>query len=190
MLTNAFASAALLIATLIPVSEAIAGTTVYKCVKDGQVTLTDNPCPDNKSNSDSPSTQPTTTIVPSSKDPSPVGKWSGQLQYQETSNGQTVLAAHSVALVTAEFTAEGKVTGLSPDNGCALLGVWTPGMGTIVWIDMTVSRCGYPDLNRRYHGSFILARPDSTGNLQLQSIGAAFSKDTGKAFDIKGTLRR
>jgi hypothetical protein len=168
----------------------VAGTTVYKCVKDGQTTLTDKPCPGEKATADVSTGQSTTTVVPSSKDLSPVGKWSGQLQYQEASNGQTVQAAHSVALVTAEFTADGKVTGLSPANGCHLLGVWAPGMATLNWIDLTFSNCNYADLNRRYHGSLILARPDSSGNLQLQSIGTAFSKDVGKAFDIKGTLRR
>jgi uncharacterized protein DUF4124 len=168
----------------------VAGTTVYKCVKDGQITLTDKPCPSEKGNADFPTGQSTTTVVPSSKDPSPVGKWSGQLQYQESSNGQTVQAAHSVALLTAEFTADGKVMGSSPENGCQLLGVWSAGGQTLNWIDLTLSNCGYPELNRRYHGSLILARPDSSGNLQVQSIGTAFSKDTAKVFDVKGTLRR
>jgi hypothetical protein len=167
-----------------------AGTTVYRCVKDGQVTLTDKPCPDEKGNMDSPTGQSSTTVVPSSKDPSPVGKWSGQVQYQESSNGQIVQAAHSVVLLTAEFTADGKVMGSSLENGCQLLGVWSAGGQTLNWIDLTLKNCTYADLNRRYHGSVILARPDSSGYLQVQSIGAPFSKDTAKVFDVKGTLRR
>jgi hypothetical protein len=172
------------------VPSTLAGTTVYKCVNDGRVTLTDKPCPGEKGNADSSSGQSTTTVVPSSKEPSPVGKWTGQVQYQEASNGQTVQAVHSVALLTAEFTADGKVMGSSLENGCQLLGVWSAGGQTLNWIDLTLSHCTYPDLNRRYHGSLILARPDSSGNLQVQSIGAPLSKDTGKAFDVKGTLHR
>jgi Domain of unknown function (DUF4124) len=192
MSTNAFTAAVaiLLISGLIAVPCAVAGTTVYKCVKDGQVTLTDKPCPGDKMNSDSSASQATLTVVPSTKGPSLVGKWSGQLQYQEASNGQTVQAAHSVALVSAEFTADGKVTGSSPENGCQLLGVWSAGGQTLNWIDLTFSGCSYPDQNRRYHGSIILPRPDSSGNLQVQSIGTAFSKDAGKLFDIKGALSR
>ena len=188
---NAYAAAGAIsiVAYLMIVPFAVAGTTVYKCVKDGQITLTDKPCPDGKANTDS-STGQSTTVVPSSKDPSPVGKWSGQIQYQEASNGQTVQAAHSVALLTAEFTADGKVMGSSPENGCQVLGVWSAGGQTLNWIDLTLSSCNYPDLNRRYHGSLILARPDSSGNLQLQSLGTPFSKDTAKVFDVKGTLRR
>jgi Domain of unknown function (DUF4124) len=169
---------------------ASAGTTVYKCVQNGQVTLTDKPCPSDKASGDESTSAQTPTFVASSKDPSPIGRWSGQLQYQETSNGQTIHAAHSVALMSAEFSADGKVTGLSKDNGCQLLGVWSSGPQTLVWVDLTFDHCGVADLNRRYHGSFILARPDSSGSLSVQSIGSAFSKDTGKSFDVKGTLRR
>jgi hypothetical protein len=170
-----------IVACIVAVPSAVAGTTVYKCVKDGQITLTDKPCSGEKGNADSSTAQSTATVVPSTKDPSPVGKWSGQIQYQE---------AHSVALLTAEFTADGKVMGSSSENGCQFLGVWSAGGQTLNWIDLTLSNCNYPDLNRRYHGSLILARPDSSGNLQVQSIGTPFSKDTAKVFDVKGTLRR
>lgn len=192
MSRNAFTAAVAvsIVAGVMTLPSTVAGTTVYKCVKDGQITLTDKPCPGEKGIADSSMGQSTSTVVPSSKDPSPVGKWSGQLQYQEASNGQTVQAAHSVALLTAEFTADGKVMGSSPENGCQLLGVWSAGGQTLNWIDLTLSNCNYPDLNRRYHGSLILARPDSSGNLQVQSIGTPFSKDTAKVFDVKGTLRR
>jgi hypothetical protein len=192
MSRNAFtlAMAISIVACIVAVPSAVAGTTVYKCVKDGQITLTDKPCSGEKGNADSSTAPSTATVVPSSKDPSPVGKWSGQIQYQEASNGQAVQAAHSVALLTAEFTADGKVMGSSPENGCQVLGVWSAGGQTLNWIDLTLSNCKYPDLNRRYHGSLILARPDSSGNLQVQSLGTPFSKDTAKVFDVKGTLRR
>ena len=147
MSRNAFttAMAISIVACIVVVPSAVAGTTVYKCVKDGQITLTDKPCSGEKENADSSTAQSIATVVPSSKDPSPVGKWSGQIQYQEASNGQTVQAAHSVALLTAEFTADGKVMGSSPENGCHLLGVWSAGGQTLNWIDLTLSDCNYPD---------------------------------------------
>jgi hypothetical protein len=178
-------------AGLIVAKPAAPGTTVYKCVKDGHTTLTDKPCPADKTDPNSYTAQLSTTVVPSSKDPSPVGKWSGQLQFQETSNGQTVQAAHSVAVLLAEFTLDGKVMGSSSENGCRILGVWSQGITpTLIWIDVTIHNCDYADLDRRYHGSFIVARPDSSGEVSVQSIGAPFSKDMAKYFDIKGTLRR
>ena len=178
---------AILTATLLP-GAIEAGTTVYKCVINGQTTLTDKPCLGE--NSESSNSRATPAVVASSKDPSPVGRWSGQIQYSEISNGQAVQGAHSVALMRTEFTADGKVTGSSAENGCQMLGVWSAGGQTLAWLDLTFDQCRISELNRRYHGSFILGRPDSSGQLQMQSLGAPFSKDTGKAFDIKGTLRR
>jgi hypothetical protein len=170
-------------------ASAHAGTTVYKCVKDGQTTLTDKPCP--VDNAHDQSTSPNmTSVVPSSKDPSPIGKWSGQVQFQETANSQIVQAAHSVALVRAEFTPDGKVAAVSEENGCQLLGIWSLSLETLVSLDLTLSHCAHDELNRRYHGTFVLARPDSSGSLNIQSIGAMLSKDVGKYFDVKGTLRR
>jgi hypothetical protein len=167
---------------------AFAGTTVYKCVKDGQTTLTDKPCPGDESTDASRSQK--STIVPSSHDLSPIGKWSGQLQYQENENGQIVQAAHSVALMSAEFTSDGKLTGASPENGCQMLGLWSQGPQTLIWVDVTFNRCSYGGLNRRYNGSFILARPDSSGYLNISSVGAPLSRDMGRVFDIKGTIHR
>jgi hypothetical protein len=173
------------------VSPAIAGTTVYKCVRDGQTTLQDKPCPSDARVGDQAASTAAVTTVPSSHDPSPVGQWSGQVQFQENQNGQTIQAAHSVALMSAEFRADGKITGTSPENGCKMLGVWGSGIGPLAWlVDVTFSGCSYGDLNRRFHGSFILARPDSSAAMQLNSIGAPFSKDTAKTFDITGTLHR
>lgn len=185
---RAFIAAAALIASWFVHSPVLAGTTVYKCVINGQTTLTDKPCPGDKPNDPS---QSSTVVVPSNTEPSPVGKWSGQLQFQETANSQVVQAAHSVAETRVEFTADGKVSGASPDNACTILGVWSEGSSkTLIWIDITLDRCVVEDLNRRYHGSFILARPDRSGQVSIQSIGAGFSKDVGKYFDLKGTLRR
>src|ERR1700722_6792912 len=137
MSRNAFTTAVAIsiVACVTAVPSTVAGTTVYKCVKDGQVTLTDKPCPSEKGSADSSTGQSTTTVVPSSKDPSPVGKWSGQIQYQEALNGQTVQAAHSVALLTAEFTADGKVMGSSPEKGCQVLGGGSAGGQHLHWID-------------------------------------------------------
>jgi hypothetical protein len=181
----------MLAASAVLAAKAFSSTPVYKCVKDGQVTLTDKPC-DGSGTPEQPTSSSAPINVPSSRNPSPVGAWSGQIQYHEFQNGQTVQAAHSVALLRAEFTADGKVSGSSEDNGCKMLGVWSDGGQTLVWIDITLSACSYGELNRRYHGSFILARPDSSGQIAATSLGvpALLSKDVGKMFDIKGTLRR
>jgi hypothetical protein len=180
-----------LVASAVLTPSAFSGTPIYKCVKDGQVTLTDKPC-EGSGTPGQPTSSSAPINVPSSKNPSPVGTWSGQIQYQEFKNGQTVQAAHSVALLKAEFTADGKVSGSSDGNGCKMLGVWFDGGQSLVWIDITLSACTYAELNRRYHGTFILARPDSSGQIAAmsQEVPAILSKDVAKMLDIKGTLRR
>jgi hypothetical protein len=168
-----------------------AGTHVFKCVKDGQTVLSDRPC-----DGDDPNKAPSSSLtpemdLPSTTSPSPIGKWSGQLQFQESENGKTVQAAHSVALSTAEFSADGKVTGASQEIGCRMLGIWGTGLGPRAFtVDLTLSGCAHADLNRRFHGSFILASPDSSGGLQLNAVGSPFTKDVAKSFDVEGTLRR
>ena len=134
-----------------------AGTQVYKCVKDGQIVLTDKPCagPDTGASAANP-----VATVPSSSIPSPIGKWSGQIQYHGVENGQTMLAAQTVAGLSAEFTAEGKVTGTSPENGCEVLGVWSAGStSTLFWIDATLNGCQFAAMMIAFtEASFWLSR--------------------------------
>ena len=157
--STAFVGAVLVLTTLVlNATAAQAGTPVYRCVKDGQKTLTDKPCDSGKEQQriDTAQVDFATTMVPSSTTPSPVGKWWGQIQYQATENGQTIQAAHSVAMASAEFTAEGKVGGASPDNGCKLLGVWSQGMvPTLIWLDVTLDGCRFyrsqSSIYRQFH---------------------------------------
>jgi len=42
-------------------------------------------------------------------------------------SGVRVAEAQSVVSMVLTFSEDGKVTGSSPDNGCKVLGVWSPG---------------------------------------------------------------
>jgi len=172
--------------------DAHAAKTIYKCTKDGQVTLTDSPC-DGPTSSDSSASsaapQSGATTIPSSTNPSPVGDWHGQMQYQGQQAGRMLEEAHSVALVSLDFTADGKVSGANAENGCKWLGVWSQG-GRIISIDMSLSGCKYADLSRRFTGIFLLGIPDSSGEVMLQAIAIPFPGQAARGYDIKGTLRR
>jgi hypothetical protein len=156
------------------------------------VTLTDQPCDGSttstSSNSPAPSSSAATTI-PSSRNPSPVGDWRGQMQYQGRENGQTMPQAHTVVPLVVNFTADGKVSGSSADNGCKWLGVWSQG-GRIVSVDVSLTECSYAGLDRRYAGSFLLGVPDSTGEVMLQAFALPIPGQSARAYDIKGTLQR
>ena len=168
-----------------------AAKTIYKCTKDGQVTLTDKPCDDSKSADSPASTTPQSeaTTISSSSNPSPVGEWHGQMQYQGREHGQTLEEAHSVVPLSLNFTVDGKVSGPSPENGCKWLGVWSQG-GRIISIDMSLTGCKYMGLNRRFTGTFLLGVPDSSGEMMLQAFTLPLPGQGARGYDIKGTLRR
>jgi hypothetical protein len=168
-----------------------AAKTIYKCIKDGQITLTDKPCEgassDNSSSSAAP--QSAATTIPSSSNPSPIGDWRGQIQYQGRENGQTLEEAHSVVPSSLTFSADGKVSGASQENGCKWLGVWSQG-GRIISIDVSLTGCNYASLNRRFTGTFLLGVPDSSGEMMLQGFTLPLPGQGARGYDIKGTLRR
>jgi hypothetical protein len=172
---------------------ATAATTVYRCSKNGQTILTDKPCEgpgDSANPANSPPSQSTTTIA-SSLTPSPTGVWRGQAQYQGRENGQVLEQAHTVVPLILEFTADGKVSGSSADNGCKLLGVWSQGgPPQIIWVDITLSACQFAGFDRRYTGSFILGRPDSSGQLNVLATEFPRATQGARTYDVKGTLRR
>jgi hypothetical protein len=170
-----------------------AATTVYRCIKNGQTILADRSCDgqtDTASPANSPSSQSTTTIA-SSSTPSPTGTWRGQVQYQGRENGQEMEQAHTVAPMTLEFTADGKISGNSADNGCKILGVWSQSNPPqIISVDFTLSACHFAGLDRRYTGSFLLAKPDSSGLLNVLATEFPNATQGARMYDVKGTLRR
>ncbi len=168
-----------------------AGTTVFKCIKGGQTILTDRPCASTPFDSSSSTAAPSdSTLSGSAPSFSPVGKWSGQVQYQANENGQLLQAAHSVVSLAAEFTPDGKLAGSSDENGCKLLGIWSQDAQHIVWVDVTLSTCRFPGLNRRFNGSFLLAKPAGSAQLQIIATDLPHEGQGARMYDIKGTLRR
>jgi|SRR5580658_3810904 hypothetical protein len=165
-----------------------AAKTIYRCEKGGQITLTDKPCDESK-----PADASSGTTIPSSNSPSTVGIWNGQLQYSGTEAGETIPAAHTVVPLTLEFTLDGKVTGASPDNGCNWLGVWSQGgkgIERMISLDVALTSCKYAGLDRRYTGTFLLAVPDSSGQVSLLAYTPPIPGQKIRGYTLGGTLRR
>lgn len=167
-------------------SPAFAVTAVYHCTINGQTVLTDRPCdspPTAVENSDgSKSITATPTVV---------GAWRGQGQFQGTENGQLIADAHTVVPLVLTFTADGKVTGSSPDNGCEVLGLWYVG-GTprLFTLDVTLSKCRYSGFNRRYSGNLIATFPTNSAELALQAYAMFIPGQLARRYDVGATLRR
>jgi len=164
----------------------LASTTVYHCTVNGQTVLTDKPC----------DTPPAAVVGADgtksiSATPTVVGEWLGQTQFQGTENGQLMPDAHTVVLLRLRFTADGKVTGSSPDNGCEVLGLWYVGFTPRLFpLDLTLQSCRYSGFNRRYSGNLVATFPTNSAELALQAYTLPVPGQTVTRYDLGATLRR
>jgi hypothetical protein len=167
---------------------------VYRCTVNGQTVLTDKPC-------DSPATTAVPGAVAAAANNSPnnpisgaqtiVGDWSGQTQFQGAQNGQIMDEAHSVVPLVLTFSADGKVSSSSADNGCALLGLWAPGATPrLFMLDITLKGCRYSGLNRRYSGTLIATFSDDSAQFSLMTYAPPIPGQPIRKYDLGATLRR
>ena len=188
---------------VVSLSSASADQPFYRCVVNGKTTYADKPCDaptlpgvegPSASRRGGPSgqnSQPEKTIDLDYS--TPYGSWSGQAQYQASVKGQAVREAHVVVPLLVQVEKQGRVRGASPENGCKLLGVAAPYMApNVLTLDVTLSECRYPALNRRYSGTLALYQSSNAAQLSLQSfnIGLATLTKGAAHFDIKATMQR
>jgi hypothetical protein len=187
------------LALLVLISAALAASAsarspLYRCTVNGQTVLTDKPC-------DGAATVPATGVaVPSASGPASgqisgaqtiVGAWSGQTQFQGAENAQVIEEAHSVVPLVLTFSANGKVSGSSADNGCSLLGLWAPGVTPRLFnLDITLKACRFSGLNRRYTGSLIATFPDNSAQFSLSVYALPIPGQPIRRYDVGATLRR
>jgi hypothetical protein len=173
---------------------ASAKSPIYRCIQDGQTVLTDKPC---EGSTTAPSSG-TAAAAPSgaignqvSAPESVVGDWRGQTQFQGAQNGVEIEEAHSVVPLVLTFSADGKVSGVSADNGCTLLGLWAPGVTPRLFtLDITLSDCRYAGLNRRYSGTVTTAQIDQSARLELMVYTVPIPGSPIRRYDVGATLRR
>jgi Domain of unknown function (DUF4124) len=187
------------LAFLVLISAALAASAsarspIYRCTEKGQTVLTDKPC-------ESASTVPASGVAAPSPSgpvsgqisgaPSIVGDWHGQTQFQGAQNAQVIDEAHSVVPLVLTFSADGKVSGVSTENGCALLGLWAPGSTPRLFpLDITLKGCGFPGLKRRYAGSLIATFTDNSAQLSLSAYALPIPGQPIRRYDVGATLRR
>ena len=176
----------------------------YRCVVNGKTTYTDKPC-------DAPalpSVEGASALTGSKAAgqagkpaksieldySTPYGIWRGQAQYQGTTvKGQAMREAHVVVPLVIEVEKQGKVRGASPENGCRLLGVAAPYVApNMLTLDVTLSECRYPALNRRYSGTLALYQSSNSVQFSLRSLNpmVAVLIEGPSNFDIKATMKR
>jgi hypothetical protein len=177
-----------------PAASASARSPIYRCTVNGQTVLTDKPC-------DGPATVPASG-VPAASPGAPasgqnsgvqtiVGDWHGQTQFQGAQNAQVIEEAHSVVPLVLTFSADGKVSGVSAENGCSLLGLWAPGSTPrLFMLDITLTGCRYAGLNRRYSGTLIATFTDNSAQFSLLAYALPIPGQPTRKYDVGATLRR
>jgi hypothetical protein len=173
-------------------TSASARSPIYRCTGNGQTVLTDKPC-------EGATTVPASGVAaPSPSGPvsgqisgaqSIAGDWHGQTQFQGAQNGQVTEEAHSVVPLVLTFSADGKVSEVSPDNGCALLGLWAPASTPrLVALDITLTGCRYSGLNRRYAGSLIATFAENSAQLSLSAYALPIPGQPTRRYDVGATV--
>jgi hypothetical protein len=95
-----------------------------------------------------------------------VGQWRGQTQFQGAEDGRELQEVHSVVPLVLTFSADGKVSGVSADNGCQLLGLWSPAVTPRLFtLDVTLSEDRV--MSQMQHGGVVVFEhnlPHGCGN--------------------------
>jgi hypothetical protein len=165
----------------------LAASPIYRCTENDQPVLTDKPC---AKPTPEPRSSGATASIAAPASPA-VGDWSGQTQFQAAQNGQQIEGAQSVVPLRLTFSADGKVSGLSTDNGCKLLGLWSPGVTPrLFMLDITLSECRYSGSNRRYSGTLTTDNLDNSAQFSLQVYAVPIPGQPLQRYDVSATLRR
>jgi len=189
---------------VISLSSASADQQFYRCDVKGKTIYTDKPCDaPTLPGVEGPSASTSSNATGQAGEPAnsieldystPYGIWRGQAQYQGTTvKGQAMPAAHVVVPLVIEVEKQGRVRGASPENGCKLLGVAAPYVApNMLTLDVTLSECRYPALNRRYSGTLVLYQSGNSVQFSLRSLNpmVAVLIAGPSNFDIKATMKR
>lgn len=163
----------------------------YRCVENGKTLFSDKPCVSETTSP--PSRGNSQKIIGDSANntySTNYGDWRGQVQYQASFNGQPIAEAHAVVQTTLSIDPQGKITGMSPENGCKMKGIASPGLApTILSLDITLSGCNYSKLNRRFSGSLGLYPAEKMAQFWIYAHPIDLL-NPGQSYDIKGTMRR
>jgi len=163
----------------------------YRCVENGKTLFTDKPCASNEAPSPPQGNSPKLIgDAANSAYSTSYGDWRGQAQYQATFKGQPLSEAHAVLQTMISIDPQGKILGSSPENGCQMKGIASPGIApTILNLDITLSGCTFRKFNRRLTGSLALYPAEKRTQLWIYAYPVDLL-NPGWSFEIKGTMRR
>lgn len=165
----------------------------YRCIENGKTVITDRPCPTQTPVAEQPPRGSAPKVIGDADNSAygtPFGTWRGEIQYQAREAGVVNQGAMAVVALTIDIYPHGRVMGSSPDNGCRLRGIASPGaIPTSIALDVTLAGCNFQGYNRRLFGTLSV---NSTQKYAQFSLNGSHVTPLASIsfFDVKGTLRR
>lgn len=167
---------------------------LYRCQEKGRTILSNTPCSEAPPSAVLKGSAPQSANTLSAADArtgdyqTAYGIWRGQVQYQATTRGRHVAEAHAVVPLVLGIETDGKITGVSTENGCKFLGIATPSSYSprVLQVDITLSNCGFRGYNRRFTGHVTVDEKTQVANLSLNALDAWLAH----AYNVKATMRR
>jgi hypothetical protein len=173
---------------------AAAQSTIYKCVKNGQVTLTDQPC-DGKPRDPAPfASQGGNEDTQAGKSrplDSPMGTWHGNVTAELTVSGKSQPIMPPAGTLVFAIAADGTVSGSLQNGSCTLSGKVTGeySRGDRA-LDVALTRCSPTQLNMRYSGDIRIGAIGAPAHLALSGLSGFTQGKNENTATLKAELVR
>lgn len=116
------------------------------------------------------------------------GDWRAAAQCIVARHGEPSPAVQEIVPLVLRVEPDGRVSGVSTENGCKLSGMGTPMGANVLKLDMTLRECRSTALNRRLSGTLAHYPTEKRATMALQSIDGFARPVT--TYDLKATALR
>jgi hypothetical protein len=116
------------------------------------------------------------------------GEWRGAAQYMVARHGEQSPAVEEIVPLVIRVDPDGRVSGVSTENGCKLSGLGAPMGANVLKLDLTLRDCKSNALNRRLSGTLAHYPTEKRATLSLQLIDGFARPVT--TYDVKATALR
>jgi hypothetical protein len=116
------------------------------------------------------------------------GEWRGSAQFLVSRSKESAPSLQEIVPLVVRVDPDGRVTGISTENGCRLSGMAAPFVAGVMKLDITLSGCRSAALNRRYSGSFAHHASEKRASMTLQMIDTLGKPVT--SYEVKATAMR
>jgi hypothetical protein len=180
---------------LLASSPDVVAQSIYRCTKDGQVTLTDKPCPGgqkiNSGDADAPNSIKNGGPLEATTPDVPEGSWHGSATLLLTVSDKAVALSPQSNLLTIVVGSDESVTGQLREQGCTLhgrlTGSYSKAENSVV---ITLAGCRDARLDLDYTGTLHFAARGQPAQLALSGLSGYLTGKAPVAASLRANLSR